>query len=129
MHFIAPCSPPLEVEKFAATLDPISWGSMMAWFGHTTDDMTLCGTHHNKIGTTRHGKTCFCTGAGWRDVGPDGPWIADGKLPNLARLVRSGTCGPLRSTIHPVTTSAWTSFLTQGRMGGGLGKPFNRSGK
>lgn len=48
------------------------------------------------------------------------PWIADGKLPNLGRLVQNGASGPLRSTIHPVTTPAWTSFLTgqqQGRHG------------
>lgn len=48
------------------------------------------------------------------------PWIAGGVLPNLAHLCRSGATGLLASTIHPVTTPAWTSFLTgqqQGRHG------------
>lgn len=40
------------------------------------------------------------------------PWINEGKLPNLARLQREGCSGPLMSTIHPVTTPAWISFLT-----------------
>src|SRR5690606_23283232 len=40
------------------------------------------------------------------------PWINEGKLPNLARLQQEGCSGPLMSTIHPVTTPAWISFLT-----------------
>jgi len=40
------------------------------------------------------------------------PWIDAGKLPNLARLQKSGSSGTLLSTVHPVTTPAWISFMT-----------------
>jgi predicted AlkP superfamily phosphohydrolase/phosphomutase len=41
-----------------------------------------------------------------------GPWIEAGRLPNLARLVREGAHGRLRSTQPPITPCAWTSFST-----------------
>jgi predicted AlkP superfamily phosphohydrolase/phosphomutase len=41
-----------------------------------------------------------------------GPWAQRGDLPNLARLIGEGSSGVLRSTIHPLTPQAWTSFLT-----------------
>jgi predicted AlkP superfamily phosphohydrolase/phosphomutase len=41
-----------------------------------------------------------------------GPWAKRGELPNLARLMGEGSSGVLRSTIHPLTPQAWTSFLT-----------------
>ena len=40
------------------------------------------------------------------------PWMEEGFLPNLAALMGSGSHGPLRSTIPPITASAWTSFQT-----------------
>ena len=40
------------------------------------------------------------------------PWAADGKLPALARLLQSGVSGPLESTLPPVTSPAWPSFMT-----------------
>jgi len=40
------------------------------------------------------------------------PWVADGYLPTLSRLMREGAHGPLRSTIPPMTAPAWTSFAT-----------------
>ena len=40
------------------------------------------------------------------------PWVAEGKLPHIARLMQSGSAGPLRSTIPPWTFPAWTSFMT-----------------
>ncbi len=40
------------------------------------------------------------------------PWIAEGKLPNLARFRESSTHGPLLSTEPHFTYPAWTSFLT-----------------
>jgi predicted AlkP superfamily phosphohydrolase/phosphomutase len=40
------------------------------------------------------------------------PWVAEGKLPHVARLMRAGVHGPLRSTIPPWTVPAWTSFMT-----------------
>jgi predicted AlkP superfamily phosphohydrolase/phosphomutase len=40
------------------------------------------------------------------------PWIAQGKLSNLAKLVDQGASGPLESVIPPLTPPAWTSFMT-----------------
>ncbi len=38
------------------------------------------------------------------------PWIREGHLPNLARIIGDSVWGTLRSTIPPVTAPAWTSF-------------------
>lgn len=40
------------------------------------------------------------------------PWLDEGRLPNLAGLLAKGAGGPLRSTIPPVSASAWPSFAT-----------------
>ncbi len=40
------------------------------------------------------------------------PWVKDGRLPNLARLMKDGVYGVLESTIPPHTPVAWTSFMT-----------------
>lgn len=40
------------------------------------------------------------------------PWIDEGHLPNLGRLVREGAWGRLESTIPPHTPCAWSSFMT-----------------
>ena len=40
------------------------------------------------------------------------PWVKDGKLPNLASLIDRGTYGELSSTLPPVTSPAWPSFMT-----------------
>lgn len=40
------------------------------------------------------------------------PWASEGKLPHLAKVMANGTFGKLRSTIHPLTAPAWTSFMT-----------------
>lgn len=40
------------------------------------------------------------------------PFIAQGNLPNLKRLMDDGAWSPLESTVPPVTASAWTSFMT-----------------
>ncbi len=37
-------------------------------------------------------------------------WLA--RMPNLARIVESGTSGPLRSTDPPITVPAWTSMFS-----------------
>ena len=40
------------------------------------------------------------------------PMIEAGELPNIARVLASGSRGVLRSTTHPLTTQAWTTMLT-----------------
>lgn len=40
------------------------------------------------------------------------PLAAQGQLPNLSRLMANGAWGPLRSTIPPITPTAWTTFFT-----------------
>ncbi|MCB8943689.1 MAG: alkaline phosphatase family protein [Ardenticatenaceae bacterium] len=40
------------------------------------------------------------------------PMVAEGRLPNLARMLKQGSWGSLRSNIPPVTPSAWTSVFT-----------------
>ena len=46
------------------------------------------------------------------------PWIAAGLLPNLGKIKEEGCSGDLLSTIQPVTTPAWTSFMTGKNQGG-----------
>jgi predicted AlkP superfamily phosphohydrolase/phosphomutase len=40
------------------------------------------------------------------------PWAAQGHLPTLARLMHTGASGPLESTLPPVTSPAWPTFMT-----------------
>ncbi len=40
------------------------------------------------------------------------PWTDAGKLPNLARLIQNGVHTDLLSTLPPVTSPAWPSFMT-----------------
>jgi predicted AlkP superfamily phosphohydrolase/phosphomutase len=40
------------------------------------------------------------------------PWVAEGKLPNIAEVMRGGAHGELRSTLPPMTFTAWSSFMT-----------------
>jgi predicted AlkP superfamily phosphohydrolase/phosphomutase len=40
------------------------------------------------------------------------PLVAEGRLPNLGRLMAEGVHGILQSTIPPVTAVAWTTFMT-----------------
>jgi predicted AlkP superfamily phosphohydrolase/phosphomutase len=39
-------------------------------------------------------------------------WAAQGHLPHLAKLIAEGPHGPLESTLPPVTSPAWPSFVT-----------------
>ncbi len=48
------------------------------------------------------------------------PWAKAGYLPYLAHLMENGYHAPLRSTLQPVTSAAWSSFMTgvnQGKHG------------
>lgn len=40
------------------------------------------------------------------------PWVAQGHLPTLGRLLREGAQGEVRSTVPPMTGPAWTTFAT-----------------
>ena len=40
------------------------------------------------------------------------PWVAEGHLPNLARIMKDGVSGDLLSTLPPVTSPAWPTFMT-----------------
>ncbi|MEW6097435.1 MAG: alkaline phosphatase family protein [bacterium] len=40
------------------------------------------------------------------------PLVAEGKLPNIASLMKNGVSAPLKSTIPPNTAVAWTSMTT-----------------
>jgi predicted AlkP superfamily phosphohydrolase/phosphomutase len=45
-------------------------------------------------------------------------WMAEGKLPNLAKLKEMGSFHPLQSTIPPQSPVAWASFATGTNPGG-----------
>src|SRR6266513_3118045 len=38
--------------------------------------------------------------------------MAEGSMPNLAKLVNAGVSGKLESVLPPITPPAWTSFMT-----------------
>ena len=40
------------------------------------------------------------------------PSMAEGKMPNLAKLMKAGVSGMLESILPPITPPAWTSFMT-----------------
>jgi len=40
------------------------------------------------------------------------PWMAEGRLPVLSKLMSGGVSGPLQSVLPPITPPAWTSFMT-----------------
>ncbi len=48
-------------------------------------------------------------GGEWRVLEP---LVAQGRMPNLGRLLERGVRGPLASTVPPVTAPAWATFLT-----------------
>lgn len=39
-------------------------------------------------------------------------WVAEGSMPNLAKLMQAGVNGTLQSILPPITPPAWTSFMT-----------------
>lgn len=41
-----------------------------------------------------------------------GPWIEAGELPNLQGLMNRGAWGKLRTTLPPISSSSWSSFVT-----------------
>jgi predicted AlkP superfamily phosphohydrolase/phosphomutase len=40
------------------------------------------------------------------------PWVQEGELPNIAKVLQQGAHGKLKSTVPPMSPPAWTSFMT-----------------
>lgn len=40
------------------------------------------------------------------------PWVSEGKLPNIRKIMQEGVWGELESVIPPISAPAWTSFMT-----------------
>ena len=40
------------------------------------------------------------------------PWVRAGKLPTFERIMKQGAYGKLESTVHPMSSIAWPSFMT-----------------
>lgn len=40
------------------------------------------------------------------------PWVNQGKLPNIGKLIQEGVHGNLESTLPPITGAAWSTFQT-----------------
>lgn len=40
------------------------------------------------------------------------PWVQQGELPNIAKILQRGVHGELKSTVPPMSPPAWTSFMT-----------------
>lgn len=54
----------------------------------------------------------FCIGLDGGTFDLIEPWMRQGLLPNICKLVEHGVCGELRSVILPFTPQAWGSFMT-----------------
>jgi predicted AlkP superfamily phosphohydrolase/phosphomutase len=54
----------------------------------------------------------FCIGLDGATFDLIKPFIAQGKLPIIKKLMDGGAFSELRSTVPPVTASAWSSFMT-----------------
>lgn len=57
-------------------------------------------------------KKCYVIGLDGITFNLVRPWAAEGRLPNLARLIEEGASGDLLSTPDMLSPSAWTSFAT-----------------
>jgi len=40
------------------------------------------------------------------------PLVNQNRLPHLSKIMKNGVHGELKSTIHPITPQAWSTFLT-----------------
>jgi predicted AlkP superfamily phosphohydrolase/phosphomutase len=54
----------------------------------------------------------FCIGLDGATFDLIKPFVAQGKLPTFKKLMDDGAWSELRSTVPPVTASAWSSFIT-----------------
>ena len=58
------------------------------------------------------GMKVFCIGLDGATFDLIRPWAESGKLPTFKKIMDSGAWSELRSTVPPVTASAWSSFMT-----------------
>jgi len=54
----------------------------------------------------------FCIGLDGATFDLIRPWVAEGRLPNIGRMMQKGVWGELESVLQPVSAPAWTSFMT-----------------
>jgi predicted AlkP superfamily phosphohydrolase/phosphomutase len=80
-------------------------------------EQTLSSNHSHPSRTRPKAVIIGLDAATWTLVRP---WIAEGRLPTLAKLMEEGVAATLESVLPPITPPAWTSFMTgknQGKHG------------
>ncbi|MFQ6116085.1 MAG: alkaline phosphatase family protein, partial [bacterium] len=68
--------------------------------------------HNSQAGELKKAEKVFVIGLDGATFDLILPWANAGKLPNLNKIMENGVHGPLRSTIPPITPTAWASFRT-----------------
>jgi len=74
-----------------------------------TAETTLNPHHHREVKKRPKAVIIGLDAATWTLIRP---WMAEGGMPNLAKLVNTGVSGRLESIVPPITPPAWTSFMT-----------------
>ena len=74
-----------------------------------TAETTLNPHHHREVKKRPKAVIIGLDAATWTLIRP---WIAEGGMPNLAKLMKAGVSGTLQSVLPPITPPAWTSFMT-----------------
>jgi len=72
-------------------------------------ETTLNPNHHREVKKRPKAVIIGLDAATWTLIHP---WIAEGGMPNLAKLMKAGVSGTLQSVLPPITPPAWTSFMT-----------------
>ncbi len=102
----------LKAKSHHAAAGPLSlMGAGLAALGY------LAGCHP-RVATRPVTKQVVVLGFDGADPKLAAKWMAEGKLPNLARLAREGTFKPLGTTNPPESPVAWASFATGLNPGG-----------
>lgn len=74
-----------------------------------TGEGTLNRHHHGEVKKRPKAVIIGLDAATWTLIHP---WVAEGGMPNLAKLMKEGVSGTLQSVFPPITPPAWTSFMT-----------------
>ena len=82
----------------------------------TASALVLHGCSREAEGAS--GKRVIVLGFDGMDYELTGKLMAEGKLPNLARLAETGTFGPLETAVPPQSPVAWSNFITGMDAGG-----------